>query len=222
LAIPQKRRKWIAFALFFIVALISLLVAIEQTGILKKMPTPEIVVVNTVSGNITKLQETGAVNEVFESLYDNGIVSVNFTIHAWTYSVNYTLVSDVLLFGVYSNANTNLGFIHSVNINFSRTDNNSKANPIEDYTKLDSYSLVQAENLNIWRFDSHSSSTSECHIMAKGINRPNATFLRVVAEWYFYDKEANHWTTITLETTIFNGTDYIKTVMPIQLQVLAS
>jgi hypothetical protein len=214
----MKRRKWIVFALLLLIVPVSVFVAIELMGILKESPTPEIVVMDTASLNVTKPKETGAINEAAESLYkdDNGTVSVNFTIFTWSYHVNHTGVIDMLNFGVYCSANTSLSFIHSVNINFSRTDNDSYVDPMGDWDYL-----AQAENLNVWRFDSGASSTSECQVMANGINQPNATFLRVVAEWFFYGKEANHWTTITLETTIFNGTDYIKTVMPLQLEVNA-
>ncbi|NIQ04189.1 MAG: hypothetical protein GWO20_00190 [Candidatus Korarchaeota archaeon] len=215
---PKKRRKWIVFALLFIVALISLLVVFELTGILKKSPTPEIVVVDTVSWNMTKRQGSVSVNKRIESRYedDKRVVSVSFTIFAWTYHENYTAVLDMLNLGVYCSANMSLGFIHSVNINFSRTDNNSNMDPINDDD------LIENHNLNIVRFDSKATPTSEAQVMANAISQPNATFLRVVAFWLLRNKEANHWTTITLETTIFNGTAYVKTVIPIHLEVLAS
>jgi hypothetical protein len=227
LATPKKSRKWIAFALLFIVALISLLVVLELTGILKESPTPEIVMVDTVSLNVIKPKETASVYNVAESLYedkleslyedDSGGVSVNFTIFSYTYIVNHTKVVDSLSLSAYCTANTSLGFIHSVNINSSLTDNDSSVQWMEDWDFL-----AQAENLNVWRWDSGATSTNDSQIMAKGINQPNATFLRVAGFWIFRDKKASHSATITLETTIFNGTDYIKTVMPIQLEVLAS
>jgi len=219
LTTPKKSRKWIAFALLFIVALISLLVVLELTGILKESPTPEIVMVDTVSLNVIKPKEIASVYDVAESCYkdDNGIVSVNFTIFTYTYIVNYTKVADSLSLSAYCTANTSLGFIHSVNINSSLTDNDSSLQWMEDWDFL-----AQAENLNVWRWDSGATSTNDSQIMAKGINQPNATFLRVAGFWIFRDKKASRSATITLETTIFNGTDYIKTVMPIQLEVLAS
>lgn len=221
MATPKKRRKWFAFAFLFIVALISLLIAFELTGILKESPTPETVVLDTVSWNMTKASEMVSINEKVESIYEDnsGVVSVNFTIHIGPY-LYYTSRApyDMLDFSVYCSANTSLGFIHSVNINFSRTDSNSIVNPINDE------GLIENNNLNIVKFDSKATPTSEAQITAKATGRPNATFLRLTVEWYFLkeDRIANHWATITLGTIIFNGTAYIKTVMPIELQVLAS
>ena len=228
LATPKKSRKWIAFALLFIVALISLLVVLELTGILKKSPTPEIVMVDTVSLNVIKPKETASVYNVVESLYedkletlyedDNGVVSVNFTIFTYNYQENWPYAGDSLSLSAYCTANTSLGFIYSVNINFSRTDSNSVVYPMnEEY-------FIEKNNLNIEKFDGKATPTSEAQVTAKAIGRPNATFLRLGVYWFFLkeDRIANHWATITLETTIFNGTAYVKTVMPIQLEVLAS
>jgi len=221
LATPKKSRKWIAFALLFIVALISLLVVLELTGILKESPTPEIVMVETISWNMTKASEMVSIRENVESLYedDSGVVSANFTTHIGEYFY-YTSRApyDLLAFNVYCGANTSLGFIHSVNINFSRTDSNSVVYLINHPT------LIENNNLNIEKIDWKATPTSEAQVTAKATGRPNATFLRLTVEWHFLkeDRIANHWATITLETTIFNGTDYIKTVMPIQLEVLAS
>ncbi len=218
LATPKKSRKWIAFALLFIVALISLLVVFELTGILKTSPTPEIIVVDTVSLNMIKPKETASLYNVVESLYedDSGGVSVNFTIFTYNYMENWPYAGDSLSLSAYCTANTSLGFIYSVNINSSLIDNDSSVLWMQDWDYL-----AQAENLNVWRWDS-GATTNDPQIMTKGINQPNATFLRVAGFWFFHDKEASHSVTITLETTIFNGRGYIKTVMPIRLEVLAS
>jgi len=57
--------------------------------------------------------------------------------------------------------------------------------------------------------------------MTKTINETDFASLSIWTEWDFFDKFADHQITITLETTIFNGTAYIKTVMPIRLEVNA-
>ncbi len=217
LTIVEDKRKWVVFALLLIAALIAVLVTFELTGIPKQQPTPEVILVDTISWNMAKTQGM-TINEAVESHYedDYGIVSVNFTFSAWTYLYNWTPVSDGFFFGVYCSANTNSGFIHSVKINFSRTDSNSYVSLFmgEDH--------VETHNLKIAEPDSKATPTSDALVTANAINQPNATTLRIVACWYCSDKEANHRTTITLETTIFNGTAYIKTVMPVQLEVLAS
>ena len=221
LATPKKSRRWIAFALLLIVALISLLVVFELTGILKTSPTPEIIVMDTVSWNMTKALDLVSIDEKVESLYedDSGVVSANFTIHIGQYYYHTSQAPhDLLHFNVYCSANTSLGFIYSVNINFSRTDSNSVVYPMnEEY-------FIEKNNLNIEKFDGKATPTSEAQVTAKATGRPNATFLRLTVEWHFLkeDRIANHWATITLETTIFNGTAYVKTVMPIQLEVLSS
>jgi len=193
---------------------------LELTGILKESPTPEIIVVDTVSLNITKPQETQNIWEFIESRYedDNADVWVSSAIRIASYHADSYVGADKLMFSINGSAKANSGYIQSIEINFSRTDNDSYVNPIArrwDY-------LPQAENLNVWRFDSRATSTNEAQIMAKGINQPKFAYLRIVNEWVFYEKEASHSITVTLQTTFFNGTDYIKTVMPIRLEVFAS
>jgi len=218
---PKKSRKWIAFALLFIVALISLGVVFELSGILKKSPTPEIIVVDTVSLNMTKPQEVQSITEFIESRYenDNADVWVSSAISFGTYSVDYfsAVGADMLMFGINGSANANFGFIQSMDIKFSRTDNDSYVQPIGDWTYL-----AQAENLNVRRFDSPATSTDEAHIKAEALGQPKFAYLRIWNEWIFYEKEASHLITVTVETTFFNGTVYVKTVMPIRLEVFAS
>lgn len=120
----------------------------------------------------------------------------------------------MLYFFINCSANTNLGYIQSININFSRTDSNSYVNPINDWDFFG-----QAKNLDVWRFDSHATSTHECHIMAKTVEQSNFAWLRIYNEWVLCKKEASHSITVTLETTFFDRTDHIKTMMPIQLEV---
>jgi hypothetical protein len=205
---------WILFVVVFVV----LFAALGLRSVLEKPPTPEIVVLDAVRWNMTKTQETHTIGEIVESGYedDNDTVWVNSVIHVGSYFVDYysAVGADMLGFFINCSANTNLGYIQSININFSRTDSNSDVNPINDWDVL-----VQAKNLDVWRFDSHATSTQECHIMAKTVEQRNFAWLRIYNAWVLRKKEASHLITVTLQTTFFDGTDHIKTVMPIQLEV---
>jgi hypothetical protein len=187
------------------------------TGILKEPLTPEIIAVDTVNWNITKPQKTLTIDNAVESCYEDeyDIVSVNFTILVGTYHVgspeyNY---AEWLTLRLDCNANTSLGFIYSMKINFSRTDINSSLRLHRDPDRVEAYGI------NIWRHDSWATSTSEGYVIAKSTNQTNSAVLSIRADWVFINREANHSIAITLETTVFNGTFYITTVMPIQLEV---
>lgn len=211
-------RRLKAVLIILVLVFVSLFAAFWLRNILEKPPTPEIIVVDTLRWNMTKPQETMSIGEIVESRYedDNADVWVSSAISIGTHHV-YAWELDWLGFGINCSANMNSGYIRSIDINFSRTDNDSYVNPIEDWDYL-----AQAENLNVWRFDSKATSTNEAHIKAKAVGQPNFAYLRIWNEWVFSENETSHLITVTLETTFFNGTDHIKTVMPIQLEVYSS
>lgn len=198
--------------------LVSLFAAFWLRSILEKPPTPKIIILNTLRWNMTKPQETSLIGERVETRYEDNNVNVwvSSAISIGTYRVDYysAVGADMLGFGINCSANINSGYIQSMDINFSRTDNDSYVNPIEDWDHL-----AQAENLNVWRFDSKATSTNEAYVKARAVGQPNFAYLRIWNDWVLYATESGHSITVTLETTFFNGTDDVKTIMPILLEV---
>lgn len=215
------KRKWLSVTLLAVILPMSLLVTFRLTGIMKEPPTPEVIMGGTVSWNITKQQKSVTLDEAVENLYqsDDAFVSVTFVVPIGSYIVHPSQgrypYKDSIDFGIEASVNASLGFIHSVHVNFSRTDRNSS---LLIYRDPD---LVETYNLDILRHDLWATPSSEGHVMAKAANQTNHAFLRIWADWVFLSKEANHSITVTLETTVFNGTSYIRIVMPIQLGVNA-
>ncbi len=211
-----RRLKVILIILFLV--FVSLFAAFWLKGILEKPQTPKVIVVKTLRWNMTKPQESLSLGEHIETRYedDNVNVWVSSAISMGTYHVDYysAVGVDMLDFGINCSANINSGYIQSIDINFSRTDINSYVDPIEDWDYL-----AQEENLNVWRFDSKATSTNEAYVKAGAVGQPNFAYLRIWNDWVFYATEEGHSITVTLETTFFNGTDHIKTIMPILLEV---
>lgn len=214
-------RRLKAILIILVLAFVSIFATFWLWSTLGKPPTPEVVFVGTLRWNMTKTQETGTINENVESRYEDDTANtwISSLIQIGTHIVypHAYWEPDWLTLGINCSANINSGYIRSIDINFSRTDNYSYMNPIEDWDYL-----AQAENLKVWRFDSKATSTNEAHIKAKAVGQPNFAYLRICNDWVFFDKEASHSITITLETTFFNGTDHIKTIMPIVLEVYPS
>jgi len=129
-----------------------LFVGLKLIDILEQRSAPKIITVDAVTWSITKPQETVSLTGRVESLYeyDNDVVSVRFFIYPSTYHVRY---SDYQEFRISCTATTSLGFIQSVNINFSRTDAYSVLRIFRDE------GFIENRNLNIWRFDEQATST---------------------------------------------------------------
>lgn len=206
-----------AILILSVVLPVSLLVTFRLTGILEEPPIPEFRMGDTVVWSAKKFQSTRTLSEPVESFYQDDAVSINFTIIIGTYHVyspRYGL-KDWVGLSIVATANTSFGFIHSMDINFSRTDGDSFLDPINDPDNIKTYGV------SIWRHDSLATSTSEAHVMAKAGNQTSYAYLSILADWVFFNKDSDNSLTITLETTIFNGTAYIRTIMPIQLEVKA-
>jgi len=206
-----------AILILSVVLLVSLLVTFRLTGILEEPPIPEFRMGDTVVWSAKKFQSTRTLSEPVESFYQDDAVSINFTIVIGTYHVgdlewNY---NDWVNLKIVATANTSFGFIHSMDINFSRTDDYSSFNPLNDPDEIETYGV------SIWRHDSFATSTTEAHVMAKADDQTSYAYLSINADWVFLNKDSDNSITITLETTVFNGTSYIRPIMPIQLEVKA-
>jgi len=172
-------RRLKAILIIIVLVFASLFVAFWFRSVLEKTPTPRIIVVDTLRWNMTKPQETVTIDEYVESCYEDDTASVwvSSVIIICTYHV-YAWRPLYLGFVINGSANANFGYIQSMDINFSRTDN-------ESYMLLHS-DLYAGVNLNVWRFDSAATSTDEPYIKAKAVGHPNFTSLRIVSDWFFF------------------------------------
>ena len=218
--LESYKKKWVSITLLSIILPVGLLISFRLTGILPEPSQPQIIEVETIGWNISKQKTSVTLNEIVESHYENDDVdgSVNFTIIIGTYHVGDPSYDydDWLDLAIHCSANTNSTIIYLVKINFSQTDSASSFRISKDPDR------VETLNLDMSTHDSEATSTGEGYVVAKATNQTNHVFLGVVADWGFFNKEANHAITVTLETTIFNGTAYVKPVIPILLRVNTS
>jgi hypothetical protein len=113
---------------------------------------------------------------------------------------------------IHSNANT--GFIYSMNVRFSETDENAILNVVDDPDWMHLQGLAKENIVD-------GSQLHEAFFEAKGVGQPKNCTLEMWVFWVFLDENSiEHATTATLELVHFDGTHYRRVVIPIQLRVL--
>lgn len=215
--VPVKR-KWVVVSLMAVVLPISLLATLRLTGILPEPPTPEIIMVDPIRWNIDIPLHTMQIDQVIRNSY-NGDVRVDFNVLVDCYVRQWDRYYNQSGFGLTVVANTNIanGFIHSMVIKFSQTDSYAFMNIFRDPE------LVEAENLEIKRIDSQATDSHEGSVVAIAKNQPSYCFQRVNADWVLTDQnDKDHWITLSLEATYFNGTTYLKTIIPLCLGIVTT
>ncbi len=214
------KQKWFSIALLAVAVPMGLLATFRLTGIIPEPPTiTETVTAETITWNMTRPEEaTGFAGRIIENNFNVNGTNVRLSIHITSYLENSEQFGDCLWFSVNATANVQQGFIHSVYIKFLQTDQNAFLLISEQKEWL------TLENLKITSLSTEATYSREAHLYATGVNNPKTCTLTNPAYWYFLDVNENnldHWTTITLETTYFNGTAYRKVTIPVQIGVLA-
>jgi hypothetical protein len=216
-----SNRKWLSLTVLAIIIPIGLLATFKLTGIIPEPPIiTETITAETITWNMTRPEEaTGFAGRIIENNYNVNGTNVRLSIHITSYLENEEQFGDCLWFSVNATATVQQGFIYSVNIRFSQTDENAFL-LVSKQTEW-----IKLENLKITSLSTEATYSSEAHLYTTGVNNPKTCTLENPVFWYFLDINENnldHWATITLETTYFNGTAYRKVTMPLQIGVLTS
>jgi len=211
-----QNRKWFTIALIGVLAPVSLLTAFKITGIIPESQTPETMVVDAVGTNVTRPSQLTTFARWVENNYSDGVTFVALKVAIGTYHVGDPSYKpyDWLNLKIVATANTTQGFIHSMVIRFVRADVQSRINILTDSLLLIAY------NLSIEKVKDRP-ITDASYITTVALGKPNNCNLTSCIDWVFTDaRNQNHTLTITLETTIYNGTAYKKMALPIQTGVL--
>ena len=211
-----QNRKWLSIALIGIIVPVSLLTAFKITGIIPEPPQPETIAVDAVGSNVTRPSQLTTFARWVENNYSDGVTFVVLKVAINTYHVGdgtyapYNWLNPKIV----ATANTTQGFIHSMVVRFVRADIQSRINIITDPW------LLMAYNLSIEKIKDRP-ITDAGYITTAALGKPNDCNLTSSIDWVFIDAgNQSHTLTITLETTVYNGTAYQKIVLPIQIGVL--
>jgi hypothetical protein len=208
--------------LLSIIIPVGSLTTLRLTGTLREPPKPETILLDAVSWNMSRPTRIITINEWLQNPYTDGIASLSFGIRIVGYienKVNWPSDGDddVLELRMVATANLSQGFIYSVVVKFSLTD------ILADVVFQQTPSSMELRNLEITKTRDLGAYNREAYFQTGAPNQPKNATLSIIAYWVFLDgNDTDHWTTVNLEATYFNGTAYRRLVMPIRLGVLAS
>lgn len=218
MASPSSR-KWLSLAVLATIIPISLLTTFKLTGIIREPPTiAKTIEAEKVNWNMTRPSQTLSLhNEWAENYFSEDMILIRFTAHVSPYMENDESWGDSLWMTVNGTVEVQKGFIHSMCIRFSQTDDQA----FLSIHKFPPWS--KTHNLNIAELVTLGSNTQEAYTSAICVDQPENSSFEIMVSWHFLDPNSvSHWITASLETVYFNGTAYRKVIMPIQLGVLAA
>ncbi len=214
-----SNRAWFSLALLFVIVPVGSLTTFRLTGTLKEPQKPKTTPLEAVSWNMSRPTQTVTVNEWTENSYMDGEVSAGSGINVVGYNElvpgeGPPFDNDFLTLHIRATANVSYGFIFSIVVRFSESD--TSATVVFQQTSA----FMEFHNLRIQRIRDLDAN-GEALFETTAPDQPNNTLLAIVAYWSFLDENiTDHWTTINVEATYFDGTAYQRLVMPIRLGVL--
>lgn len=214
------RMSWKATVLLSIIIPISLLATFRLAGILPEPPTPETITTDAVSWNMSRPTQTIVIDMSVNNSYAREAVLVGFCLYIAGYRENFPTLPygdlDSVDKFVFADVSIKQGYIHSITVRLSRSNDNSFLNIIDDPDRTKLSNLTKKETWN-------NIYSSEVLFEATAVNKPAECSLMFTVSWMFNDQNnENHFVTVTLETIFFDGTIYRKLVIPIQFGVLVS
>jgi hypothetical protein len=217
-----SNRAWFSLALLFVIVPVGSLTTFRLTGTLKEPQKPETTSLEAVSWNMSRPTRTVTVNEWTRIFYTDGKASVGLGVNVVGYRENWgdwpsDGDDDIVDLRIIATANISDGFIYSMVVKFSRTD------ILADVVFQQTPSFMDLRNLEIRKIRDLGAYNREAYFETAAPTQPKNATLSIIAYLVFLDgNNTDHWTTVNLEATYFNGTTYRKMVMPIRLGVLAS
>jgi len=200
--------------LLSIILPLGLLVSFRMSCIIPEPQTPETTTVEAVTWNMSRPTDIITINQRVRNSYSDNIVSVGLGVHVQEYYENMLDWpsdgdDDVVKLRVSTTLNISKGFIYSVLVRFSKD--------AQSYLCIDRHPASRMlQNLE-------GKITHNEYFKVVGVNQPRNASLSVLCWWALFDQDSmDHWLTVNLEVTYFNGASYQKVIMPIKLGVLVS
>jgi hypothetical protein len=155
--------------------------------------------------------------------YRHGSSSITFTVHPWAYAVYFTIDgSSVVRMGLNITASVLEGFVESVRIVFKEAYNESRIeyDAPSYYFKCGNLTIKDWADYNYWwwKLEDEKAFIETC-----GIDHPKEVFFNTdVVDWVLKAPEnVSQQLNVTAEVTYFNGTSYVKVVLPTLLSLVA-
>ncbi len=217
MALPS-RHKWIFLTILAIIIPTGLLTAFKLTGIIPEPSEPETITLEPVNWIMDRPSTYNLnLDEKFESAYADSEAAVGIGANVAWYvenpdpSVGPFFGRDGVCFVIYVNFSALRGSGVSITVKCRPTDDNAT---IYVENELQAYHNVSVTGIT-W----YGNSTHEACITAKALG--SSCYLRAQAYWVFNDQNnENHMLDLAFEITYFNGTTYIRLILPVSLQML--
>ena len=209
------KRRWTSIALLAVVLPISLLVAFRLTGVLPEPAEPETITLEAVSWITERPSRIITIDERVENAYADEEAAVGIGVHIHEYLENALMPPfwgrDGISFGTEINVTVLSGFLVSMVVRYYPMDENA--------TICVSEMFLEQSNITITEMKQIGTKTTDAYIMAQFSNQ--SSYLRTEVYWVFNDENTeNHKLNVKLEVTYNNGINYLKTVLPITLEML--
>jgi len=216
----MPERNWKALTLLSIVVPISLLATFKLTGIIQEPLTiSQTITADTVTWNMSRPSDFGNIEEIIGNSYSDSTFSSSLTIHLLSYWENDGMLdyNDGQWLRLTASANTSAGFIYSLNVRSSETDEFAILHFMEHF-----YNSTESKNLALEKM-SDGSRSSGAVLETVGIGQPKECALKLKPLWEFFDtNNVSHWITFTLEVTYFNAAIYRQVSLPVTLGIITS
>jgi len=210
-------RNWKTAWLLAMIIPISLLVTFRFTGTMQgPVEISETMTADTLFWNMSRPSDFFDVENNITNSYVNNVFSNNLTIYSLSYVENDGMLGfdDGLWISLTGSSTTIDGFIYSMDIRFSKTDENATLDIIDDPDWMHLRGLAKENIVD-------GSQYREAFFETKSDGKPKECMLKFCPVWVFFDFNAlDHWLSITLETVYFDGASYRQVNVPIQIGVL--
>jgi hypothetical protein len=212
-----RLKRWKIAWLLAIVIIIGLLVTFRFTGTMQgSVEISETITEDTSFWNMNRQSDYFEIKNNITDIYANSTFSSNLTIYSLTYVENDGMLdfNDGLWISLAASSKAVDGFIYSMDIRFSKTDENATLDIIDDPDWMHLRGLAKENIVD-------GSQYREAFFETKSDGKPKECMLKFCPVWVFFDFNAlDHWLSITLETVYFDGASYRQVNVPIQIGVL--
>jgi len=210
------KRKWLSLSLLAVVLPVSFLITFRLIGVLPEPQNPETVTLEVVSWQMKRPSlHHLTVDERVENAYANDGVNTGVGIHIYEYFEDALTPPfsgrDGISLGTEINVTVLSGFPVSMVAHYHPTD--------EKATVYISKTFQEQRNITVTRMKQIGTKTTDAYIIAQFSSQ--SSYLKTEVYWVFDDQNSeNHQLNVKLEVIYYNGTNYLKTVLPILLEML--
>ena len=206
-------RRWVFLLLPISVIILSLTYALVMIGFFLEPVITDAVDVNPVSWRMTRPTGLVYLDETVVNVYSTDSAVLKLSLFIRKYTENRSVWErDSLAIGVNASVDVRGGFVYSADIKFAYDDEKAFLYISEDPDAISLHNFALQE-VSDW--------PRESYIRVLGEKEESYCSLKSQADWRFADQnDVNHQIMITMDAIWFNGTEFLETVIPIQLEVL--